>query len=56
LAIHSRPADTAGTVLPGHAFSSALTHCADGTLQVDVKSLSATEPEDPEHLRLPQCH
>ena len=38
-----------------HRFADALRHDHDGTLAIELSQISATLPEDPADLCLPQC-
>ena len=52
----SRASYTCHSLRFGHRFADALHFCpADRSLKVDLSQLSATLPEDPEDLLLPQC-
>ena len=52
----SRASYTVATIDCGCRFADALSHGDDGTLQVDQERISATVPEDPEFLVLPECY
>lgn len=51
----SRASYTAANIRFGHRFGDALRHDQDGTLTVELAQISATMPEDPDDLCLPQC-